>query len=264
MAPCADWPIDTTCCDDWAAFTPEIQAQATTWATHILWALTGRQFGPCPVNLRPCRSRCGFRAGYATFPVNAAQASGAGTPWVYPWIDNGIWRNCGCAAVCSCRASQEILLPGPVASVTEVMIDGAILDPSAYRLDNGSILVRIDGDAWPECQDMDLANDAVGAFTVTYQRGTEVPAAGLMAAGELACQYAKACTGSGDCQLPAQLASLSRNGVQVEVADPSEFLENGLTGLANVDLWIRSVNPSRKAQRSRVLSPDLNQPRFTA
>lgn len=256
MAPCEDWPVDTTCCADWATYDPAVQAQAVSWATHILWALTGRQFGPCPVKLRPCRQRCQGHGGYTAYSVS-------GQSWTWPYVDNGIWRNCGCAGACSCRASQEVLLPGPVDSVTEVMIDGLVLAPSAYRLDNGSVLVRTDGDAWPECQDMDAANNAVGAFTVSYERGLAVPVAGRIAAGEMACQFAKACTGAEDCQLPAQLASLSRSGVQVEVADPTELLDNGLTGLPNVDLWIRSVNPARKAQRSRVLSGDIPAPRFT-
>jgi hypothetical protein len=36
-----------------------------------------------------------------------------------------------------------------------------------------------------------------------------------------------------------------------------------LTGIADVDLWIRAVNPARRPQRSRILSPDLPAERFT-
>lgn len=257
-----NWEIDTTCCPDWDTYSAPVQERAVAWATEILDALSGRQFARCAVTVRPCGPKCKNFGGYMTFPVNYPGSTGSGTPWMVPWIDNGVWRNCGCTGGCSCEATCQVLLPTPVASITEVMIDGVVLDSSAYRLDNGRILVRTDGDCWPDCQDIDLANDAVGAFAVTYLPGRALPRAGEIAAGQLACQFAKACVGSDDCVLPQQLASLSRNGVEVSVVDPTEFLESGLTGIADVDLWIRAVNPQRKAQRSRVLSGDVSRGRF--
>lgn len=262
--PCS-WALETACCPDWDTTDANTRALGTAWATYLLWALTGRRYGPCSVKLRPCAQKCDVFQGYMTWPVGNPGSSGAGMPWMIPFVDNGTWRNCGCAGVCSCRARCEIPLPGPVARVDEVLIDGAVLDPGSYRVDSyrgQPVLVRTDGECWPECQDMGLADDAVGAFTVTYQRGVDVPRAGQIAAGKLACEFIKACEG-GDCRLPDQLASLSRNGVEVEVADPTELLENGLTGVADVDLWIRAVNPARKAMRSRVLSGDLPAERFT-
>jgi hypothetical protein len=264
VAPC-EWPLDTGCCPDWDTYDPAVQTAATDWATGILDALTGRRFSQCPVTVRPCGQRCQSWGGYMTYPVGSPSATGVWGAWMVPYVDGtGTWRNCGCAGSCTCRASCEVPLPTPSAGVDQVMVDGVILDPSAYRVDNGRILVRIDGECWPECQDMDLANDALGAFAVTYRPGEELPAAGELAAGRLACEFAKACTGAGDCQLPGQLQSLSRNGVQVEMVDPVSFLEEGLTGIADVDLWIRSVNPQRLASRPRVYSPDIRQPRFTA
>ena len=67
--------------------------------------------------------------------------------------------------------------------------------------------------------------------------------------------------GDADCALPEQLISLSRNGVEVQVADPNLFLENGLTGIQEVDLFIRSVNPNKLMNRPRIYSPDIRQPR---
>lgn len=262
--PC-NWTVDTSCCPDWATLPPQAQSNGIAWATYILWSLTGRRYGPCSVTVRPCGRRCEGWGGYMTYPVDSQSATGFPGAWMTPFVDgSGTWRNCVCPGACSCEASCQVLLPGPVAVVDEVMVDGVVLDPSAYRLDNGNILVRIDGEeCWPECQDMDLANDAVGAFAVTYQRGVAVPRAGQIAAGELACEFAKACAG-GECQLPGQLASLSRQGVDVQMVDPSTFLDEGLTGIANVDLWIRSVNPARLAQRPRVYSGDVNRPRFVS
>lgn len=262
--PCS-WPLDLSCAADWDTFPPAVQSAATTWATYILWALTGRRYGPCSITIRPCGPKCGGNFGYLTFPVNAGGTANSGMPWMIPWIDAGVWRNCGCNGGCSCNATCEVALPGPVAVVDEVKVDGVVLDPSAYRLDylrTTAVLVRIDGECWPECQDLDAGNDEVGAFAITYQRGVAVPRAGQIAAGELASEFAKACAGA-DCVLPQNLQSLTRNGVELQVVDPTTLLDGGLTGIANVDLWIRAVNPGRKAQRSRVYSSDTQGPRFT-
>jgi hypothetical protein len=262
--PC-DWPIDVSCCPEWETFSATVRGNATAWATQILDSLTGRRFAQCQVNYRPCGPKCGVWSGYLTWPVNAASVSGSGMPWMIPWIDNGIWRNCGCTGGCSCRARCEVPFPGPVALIAEVMIDGVILDPSAYRLDSYRglpVLVRTDGECWPECQDMEAGPDEVGAFTITYQPGELLPLAGQIAAGQLACEFAKNCVGQ-DCALPQQLASMSRNGIEVQVLDPATFLENGLTGIANVDLWVRSVNPFRRVRTSKVYSPDVPGPRFS-
>lgn len=261
--PCT-WPVDLSCVPDWETYSASARSAAVSWAAYILWALTGRQYGPCSITVRPCGPRCSGPSGYMTFPVRSDGSSGAMGPWMVPWIDAGVWRNCGCAGGCSCAADCEIALPGPVAAVDEVTVGGVTLPASAYRLDivrGLPVLVRIDGECWPECQDMNANTDEPGSFAITYQRGVYVPRAGQLAAGQLAGEFAKACSGQ-DCALPQQLASLTRNGVEVQVVDPATFLDAGLTGLANVDMWIRAVNPLRKAQRARVYSSDFRGPRF--
>lgn len=262
--PC-DWPIDTSCCPEWSSFDPAVQVNAAAWATEILDALTGRQFSQCSVNYRPCGPRCGQTFGYLTWPVGSPQSAGGGVPWMTPYVDSGVWRNCTCGGGCTCRASCEVPFPSSVAHVVSVAVDGVFLDPSAFRLDSYRgipTLVRTDGECWPQCQDMDTDIGDAGSFVITYKPGRTLPVAGRLAAGELACDFAKACVGQ-DCSLPQQLASLSRNGVEVQVVDPSALLEDGLTGLANVDRWVRAVNPTRRPQRSRVYSPDISGPRFT-
>lgn len=262
--PC-DWPVDTTCCAGWDAFDPTVQANAVSWATEILDALTGRQFSQCPVNYRPCGPRCRTSFGYLTWPVGSPQSSGGGLPWIIPYIDSGVWRNCHCSGGCSCSARCEVPFPGPVASVEEVLIDGVALDPTAYRLDyhrGVPVLVRTDGECWPQCQDMELGPEDVGAFTIVYRPGAALPKAGEIAAGLLACEFAKACAGQ-DCALPQQLSSLSRNGIEVTVVDPTTLLEDGRTGIANVDLWIKTVNPFRRPRSSTVWTPDRPGPRYS-
>lgn len=262
--PC-DWPLDTTCCPEWVTFSPAVQVNATAWATQILDALTGRRFSQCAVNYRPCGPTCNTTFGYITWPVGSPTTTGGGMPWMIPYIDSGVWRNCTCGGACSCRARCEVPFPGPVADVVEVRIDGIVLTPTAYRMDiykGVPTLVRTDGECWPKCQDLNLDADAIGSFNIVYRPGELLPSAGRMAAGMLACEFAKNCSGQ-DCALPQQLASMSRNGIEVQVMDPSTFLENGLTGIAMVDLWVRSVNPFRRPARSRVYSGDVPSARFT-
>ena len=262
--PC-EWPIDTSCCPDWDTYTPEVQARATTFAVAILDALTGRQFAQCPVAYRPCGPKCASGPGYMSWPVATPGVSAGGGPWMLPYIDAGVWRNCGCSGGCSCSARCEVPFPTSVASVTSVTVDGLTLDPAAYRLDSWRgipRLVRIDGECWPQCQDMNVGPTEEGSFVITYRPGRPLPLAGQIAAGEFACELAKACVGA-ECALPQQMASLSRNGVDIEMVDPATIAEEGLTGIKNVDLWIRSVNPARRAQRSRVASVDTYRGRWS-
>lgn len=262
--PCL-WPINTNCCPDWGTLDPQLQEDATAWATNILWALTGRQFGQCTITVRPCGSTCNFAGGYMTWPVTLDGGNAAAAGGWFPFVDqSGVWRNCGCVGGCSCKPRCEVWLPGPVASVSEVVVDGVTIDPAAYRVDNDHLLVRQDGECWPECQDFNLsgiAPDDENTFLVTYQRGIPVPVAGQIAAGLLACDFAKSCTTG--CKLPGNLSSLTRQGVEVSLADPTDELNDGLTGVPQVDQWIRAVNPSKIQQRPRVYSGDVNYPRIT-
>lgn len=260
-AMCA-WTLDTTCCTGWDDYPLDVRTSAAAWATEILDAATGRRFAQCPIKLRPCGTRCGWFGGYLTFPVGAPSLSGVGNPWMIPFIDGGgIWRNCTCAGACRCRATCEAHLPGPVSEILEVKVNGLVLDPTAYRLDDSSILVRTDGgECWPECQNLDLADTEEDTWSVTLRQGEALPASGAIAAGKLACEFAKACSGA-DCALPEQLISLSRNGVQVQVADPQLLLDAGLTGVQEADLFIRMYNPGKLRSRPQVLSPDVRNPR---
>lgn len=259
------WEIDTTCCTGWDDIDPTVQMTAAAWATEILDALTGHQFAQCPVTLRPCGKACGFMGGYITWPVNSPASIGAGTPWMFPFIDgSGLWRNCVCAGACKCRATCEARMPYPIAAIDEILVDGVVLDPSAYRIDNGHIIVRTDGECFPECQNLDLPTTEPDTWSVTLRPGTPLPLSGAIAAGKLACEFAKACVGDADCALPQELISLSRNGVQVQVADPQLVLDNGLTGIHEVDTFIRAFNPGKLRARPRVFSPDVRPPRQVA
>ncbi|HSX97267.1 MAG TPA: hypothetical protein VLG91_07730 [Streptomyces sp.] len=201
-----------------------------------------------------------------TWPVGMGAVGGGSLPWMIPYVDGGLWRNCACPGACGCEARCEVPFPGSVASVDAVYVDGIELTATAYRLDSyrgRPRLVRTDGDCWPLCQDMNVGPQAVGSFTIVYRPGRPLPLAGRIAAGDLACEFAKACSGAA-CALPAQLASMSRNGVDIEMVDPTTFIEGNRTGIRSVDLFVQAVNPYAVTSRSRVASPDTFRGRFSA
>jgi hypothetical protein len=116
------------------------------------------------------------------------------------------------------------------------------------------LLVRIDGECWPACQNFTAGEDETGAFVVTYEQGLGLPVSLQVATALLACEYAKALTG-GTCKLPTKMTRLSRQGVEVELEPPSP--EDGRTGIREVDDVIQSLNPGGRQRPPVVLSLDL-------
>lgn len=250
--PC-NWDVDTSCCTDWDTYSDALQTAAAEYGAMVMWAATGRRFGLCERTVRPC----GRTRDFIGTPAGYYWAEGT---WI-PYIFNGVWRNCancvgasyGC---CTCEPDCQVYLQGPVHSIpaTGISLDGEIVDVDAWRVDNGQWLVRTDGDCWPTCQDYNV-DSGTGMFQVTYFIGQEVPSVVLSAAGRLACEYAKSCLGA-DCQLPARMTSISRQGVSVSLVDVDVMLKNGLTGILTVDQVIRSFNPYGLTSKMKVASPD--------
>lgn len=241
-----DWPliIPASRAAAWNSASADDREAATSLAVSLLHSLTGRVFGLTEVTVRPC----GVPA--PSFSTYGGQYA-AGPLGSHPLL----LTSCGCTTErCPCAGREEIALPGPVAAAVQVMIDGVVLDPGAYKVRDRRWLCRVDGEPWPQRQDMDAPDDGEGAFTVTYQRGLAPPAEGQLAAGVLACEVLAGMTG-GACQLPPNVTSVARQGVTIEV-DPVAYLSEGLTGIAAVDQWIRTVNPYGLRARPRVLSPD--------
>jgi hypothetical protein len=256
-APC-DWdvdPEDLGVCSTWTEYPAELQSTALNLSTLYLWAVTGRRFGICPLTVRPNQSERGEVA-YQAFPVIPGSQDGMGVPGG-PFLFAGRWFNSGCASACCGDQGCAIVLRGPVASVDEVLVDGEEVPSSAYRVDvtGGTyLLVRMDGQCWPSCQNFTLTTDQPGTFEVTYGIGRAVPDALLVAAALLACEYAKGLSG-GPCKLPAKMTRLSRQGVEVEVASADP--EDGKTGIREVDDVIAALNPSKRQRPPVLLSPDL-------
>jgi hypothetical protein len=243
------------CQTTWTNLSGPQQALALRLATFTVYALTGRQFGTVTLTLRPCNAP-GLPPLYQTYPVNVLNPWGSEANSNYgPYILNGVWHNVGCAGINCCGAPCELPLPKTV-SITSVTVDGATVDPSAYRIDNGNLLVRTDGACWPQCQDLSK-NSGTGVFNVTGVFGRVVPQEALDAASILACEVGKAIAGQ-PCRLPQRMQSLSRAGVSVQFPSVDNYLDRGLTGLNEVDQLVVQFNPARLFSSPTVLSMDMS------
>lgn len=251
FGPCEDWPIEWTC-ELPVTASPALTGYAVTMASRILWRLSGMQFGPCAVTLRPCRRTC-----YDTWPWGWSQFNDlASTP--SPWPDWRYWfpLSCGaCTSGCSCSSVSEVVLPSPVHSIVTVMMDGTPMATGSYRVDNNRLLVRLDGQQWPYCNDLSKDDTEPGTWSVTARYGQDIPVGARLAMGELACEIVRAGTGQ-DCRLPPGVIQLARQGVTIQYPDVGQLLKDGRTGLYLVDLFLASENPDGLKQRGRFYSVD--------
>ena len=258
-APCSGassgWAPNTDICPTWSNYTPEVQDYATQFATQVIWAGTGRRFGLCSITARPWRARA--VQPYVTYP--SAFDPWGGNMGSFSWglfaVGSNSTQLINFASGYGPFIPNEIRLAGPVSSVTSVQIDGATLDPTAYRLD-GDRLTRQDGNGWPAGQDLTKPAGQTNTWSITWMRGEPVPQLVNYAAGVYACQVAKARTNQA-CTLPNRVTNITRQGVSVQVISLNDVLDKGLTGVSDVDQIIRTYNPSGARSRPRVLSQDM-------
>jgi hypothetical protein len=253
-APCRSW--EPIYCAELPAVSPAVSGYAVTAASEVLWIKSGRRFGTCTTTVRPCRRDCLADEWFDDRSVAAVGAAGGGGP--VPVLHAGQWLNLvcgGCGTACSCTAIEEALLPTPVASVTQVLIDGSPMPTGSYRVDNHRVLVRTDGEVWPPCNDLTRADTEPDTWSVTLEVGTEVPVSGRLAVGELAIEVMRACVGE-DCRLPSNVVQLARQGVSLSYPDPNETANAGRLGLYLCDLFLDAVNPNRRQGRPRVYNVD--------
>ncbi|WP_019061688.1 hypothetical protein [Streptomyces prunicolor] len=261
IGPCEPWPFDPVCCNLPEGVDQEVIDRQRSVATFILWALSGRRWGPsCPYTVRPCRRAC-----LDAYPLTVRwQTAG---PWI-PYLGrDGAWRNasvCSCKSDCSCGELCEVRLEAPVHDVLAVQVDGETLPQDAYRVDSAGLLVRTDGGCWPDCQDMAAPCGDPNTFCVTYRVGLPLDEAAIAAFSALVCHLVKDCSGGCGCKVASNknLSRLSRQGVDLEFADPTVIYSEMRTGIPAVDMWLTAVNPYRQTSPSRVYSPDFKRPRI--
>lgn len=211
-------------------------------ASEFLFHVSGRQFpGICSDTVRPMEHR-------PTVEHRLLSSSTATT------MASGYWPSCGCGGV------SEVTLGGyPIVGVSQVLVDGQVLDPSRYAVDDYTRLVRLADPngaprRWPCWQRMDLPPTEKGTWQVSYRYGAMPPVGGQQAAKVLAAEYVLAMIGDGSCRLPRRMQTVARQGVSI-VAYPADLLAGGRTGIAEVDMWIASVNPHALMQRATIHDP---------
>lgn len=246
------WPLDPACLTaEWEAMPPEVQTRAQALATASLRRLSGYRVGGCPITVRPCVLGCNDVSLYFARRWGPRQTA------------TGEWVNsCGCYSQCSCTELCEVLLAAPVGPVSWVKVDGNVIAPTDYRVD-GDRLVWVGSTEcpWPVCQDMTQGDDKPNTFAVRYLNAHAPDDLAAYAAGVLAMEFAKACTG-GKCRLPTNVTSVTRQGVSFEIA--AGTFPNGVTGLREVDSWLGLWNPQALRQATSVWAPNQRRPRVVA
>ncbi|QUE25582.1 head-to-tail adaptor [Microbacterium phage Fransoyer] len=245
---------------------PEIRrkmelSEARAWYT--LAALTAWRIGVCPTLVRPVAACHAPFGSWVAAPVGGGHSKALpvhtiGALNITPYVTGGVWVNaCGCGpAICGHDSLSTVYLPGPVGGIEYIKLDGEIIDPSRYAVYDGNRLVSLDPAlVWPASQDLRSGPDDFGAFAVSYYQGVAPNELVASAAGYLAVEFFKSCTGDGKCRLPRKVTQVSRRGTTYEV-DTGLFAD-GLTRIPEVDAVILMLNPNRLAQAPRIVAPEL-------
>lgn len=245
---CAPWATEddmcAPCAEDYDSELAALLPGALQAASDLLYVRSGHQFpGLCTTTVRP--------AGHE----DCAEPGGR-------------WQTPGWSR----RVSEIVLGSRPLVQIIQVVIDGAVLDPSEYEVQGGKYLVRrADADghrqSWPNVQRFDLPDTEVGTWSVTYVAGREPPLMGVTAAAVLACELALACLPANDkrkCRIPRNVQAITRNGITIVMA-PSDFLSKNKIGIWEVDLFLGTYNPNGQRRSAIAMSPDVpSRPRRTS
>jgi hypothetical protein len=212
----------------------EYAEDAIQLASQMLWAMSGRKYsGTATVTERYVRfsplinTRLLQEAAVLNSRVNKALQI------VEPWVS----------------AETRIRLRGqPVTQIHTVrnVGSGVIVSPDSYYIVDHSTLQFSEG-----------ALIVPADIEISYSYGVLPPIAGRMAARRLALEYIKLWSGSDDCALPERVTSVNRQGVSYTIIDSQEFIDEMRTGIYEVDLFLKAINPDKARKRSKVFSPDM-------
>jgi hypothetical protein len=233
------WPILWPGGDAPEGMDPDAVSRAEILAGQTLRLLTLNRVGGEPITVMPCARTCvapySYQNGHSLMPFHPVL------------LESGAYANCYCAAGCGCSRANYVSLTPPVGRIDEVKVDGVVLAPTAYHVEDGNRLVRLDGRGWPSC--------AGPNFTVTYLNGHPVDELGEYIGGLLALEYLNAMTPKGKCRLPANVTTVTRQGISMELS--TGMFPDGTTGIKEVDTYLMQWNPYGLRTRPEVYSPDL-------
>jgi hypothetical protein len=230
----------------------EYTTEAIQVASNLLWAMSGRKYtGETVVTERYTCTLRNNRMGPSDRTNSPVLFGGD----VYN-IPSGDYDEYSELTADGLSPDARIRLRGrPVTEIISMRSkNGTILDPSSYYLvDHSTIHIRA-GTPWTPCN-----------VEITYKYGIPVPVAGKMAARKLAIEFARLWSGDEMCELPQRVTSVSRQGVSYTILDNQEFIDELRTGLYEIDLFLKTVNPDNARRRSKVFSVDTPRARkYTA
>lgn len=221
----------------------EFTEEAAKTASYLLWAMSGRKYtGVTTVTERYTCTLRNNRMGPSD-KTNSPVLFGGD---VYN-IPSGDYDEYSELVADGLSPDARIKLRGrPVVEVHALRNkNGVVLDPSSYYLVDHSTLHIRAGTPWTPCN-----------VEITYSYGMPVPIAGKMAARKLAIEFAKLWSGDETCELPQRVTSVSRQGVSYTILDNQEFIAELRTGLFEIDLFLKTVNPDNARRKAKVFSVD--------
>lgn len=243
-----------------APLAPSTLLTACQVASDILYAASGRRYpGLSSMVVRPTAKPSALTIREWSHYLQTL--SGVGTS--IAWATGGGWFGGGDATPNSTSIDLGCY---PIRAVNVVKIDGVTIPANEYRIDDFRYLKRClptaasvptERSGWPQYQNMQLPDSEPGTFSVDFDFGEDPPPGGVTAATTLATEFARMYSGSPN-RLPARIQSISRQGVSFAMLDPMQFMDEGLTGLYDVDLWIRSINPGKQKFPATIWSPDMD------
>jgi hypothetical protein len=222
----------------------EFAYEAAKSASNILWALSGRKYsGVTTVTERYVCATLSYRYG-PSVRNNKAELV-LGDIYNIPYTDMDSYT---AVTTDGLSPQSRLRLRGrPVQKIHTIRNrSGAVVNPNSYYLVDHSTIQATAGSRWTPCD-----------IEVTYTYGIEPPTLGKMAARKLAMEFAKLWNGDDDCQLPQRVTSISRQGVSYTLLDSQDFIDDMRTGLYEIDLFLKSVNPDKARARARVFTPDV-------
>lgn len=222
------------------AYSPELIALAEQAAMDTMRMLTLYRVGGLPITVMPCSNTC-------VRPYSGGQFGNSYVPFYPILLESGAYANCFCTSGCGCENVSTVLLTEPVGRIAVVKINGEVVDPTLYHVDDGNKLVRHDGIGWPSC--------AGENFTVTYLNAYEVDEYGSFVAGILAMEFLKLFTTPKECRLPRTVTDVTRGGMTFTVS--TQMFPDGMTGINEVDSYLVRWNPNGLRSMPMVISPDV-------
>lgn len=138
-----------------------------------------------------------------------------------------------------------VLMGKPVIEVLSVLRDGSDVELT-YTLENGHRL-RLDRPTRSA-----LCDGSDHRIHVRYSYGSPAPEAVEHAITVLKAELDKSLMGDASCRLPQRVTSVTRQGITMTMLDSQEFLDQGKTGIAEVDAVLRQFNPAQAQRPARV------------